>query len=147
MTGPAEISPQCSRNTSVMRRSTVSPFTGTSAYSVTLPSTSRTTPSGSAMARIVSRIGRWPSLQLEHDRQHDSERPRRAILSRWQAAEALDCFDRSVVEYAMGGRRHHHDARDRAGRLDFHLDLYGAGETSEAGRRRISQRFVNAAAQ
>ena len=31
MTGPAKIDAQCSRNTSVMSRSTVSPVTGTSA--------------------------------------------------------------------------------------------------------------------
>src|SRR4030095_4838115 len=106
MTGPTQISLQCSRNTSVMRRSTVSPVTGTSAYSVRLPSTSRTTPPASAMARIVSRIGPQPSLQLEHDRQPDAEQPGADVRGEWQAAELLDALHRRPLEHA--GRRTRH---------------------------------------
>src|SRR4030095_16358715 len=124
MTGPTQISLQCSRNTSVMRRSTVSPVTGTSAYSVRLPSTSRTTPSGSAMARIVSRIGPQPSLQLEHHRQAAPGEPGAAGRREWQAAELLDALHRRLVEHAVRRRRHDDDPGNRAGRLDVELDLH-----------------------
>src|ERR1051325_3589009 len=102
MTGPAEIAAQWSPKTSVSKRSTVSPATATSVYSVTLPSGSRTT---SAMARILPRNPGKSSAQVEDDGQAHAQGARPQARRERDASQPAHGVQRGLVEQAMRGRR------------------------------------------
>src|SRR5512132_3978841 len=133
MTGPAEIAAQCSPKTSVSKRSTVSPVTATSVYSVTLPSGSRTT---SAMARLLPRKPSPPrrpsppSLQDEVDRQPHAERPRLQSGGERHAAEPAHGRQRLGVEQRVRGGPDDGGAVDLAARRHPHLELHPAADAA-----------------
>src|SRR5438094_775199 len=116
MIGPAEIAAQCSPKTSIRRRSTVSPATETSLYSVRLPSGSRTTSRvASAMARIVPRNTSRQSAQVEDDGQPHAQVPRSDAGGKRHAIERAHRLQRRLVEQAMRRRPREDDVADRAG--------------------------------
>src|SRR5215470_553366 len=110
-TGPAEIAAQCAPNTSFMRRSTASPWTETSVYSVTLPSGSRTT---SAMARILPRNARRPSAQVEDDRQTHAQGARLQSRGKRHLPEPVHRLEGGLVEQPVGRRGGDRGLADRA---------------------------------
>src|SRR5947207_3467299 len=127
VTGPAETAAQCSPKTSVSKRSTVSPATATSVYSVTLPSGSRTT---SAMARLLPRNPRGPSAQVEDEGQPHAQGPRPQARRERHAPQAAHGAERGLVEQAMGRRRDEDHPADGAARRHVEIDVHRAAEAA-----------------
>src|SRR5712691_12970739 len=141
MTGPAVTAAQCSPKTSVMSRSTPPPATGTSAYSVVLPSGSSTTPRiASAMARIVPRKPPAASAQVEDDGQPHADAPRSHAGRKRHALEAAHGLQGGLVQEFVRRRRGKHDGADRARRIDLQFDLRSADDAPAARRSRVRER-------